>query len=146
MYIFDETGPPRFAENRMLLSAVSLCMLVVAAAQDADVVSYAEYQLLRVYPSTVQQLQRVLDLAKRKKYEGLVSIWSQNLLSGRTSGNNRSEISADILSAPQVLEDLVEQLDSSGFPYDVLIHNLEVRKALIHFGKPHSRCYPCFKC
>lgn len=130
----------------MLLSAVSLCMLVVAAAQDADVVSYAEYQLLRVYPSTVQQLQRVLDLAKRKKYEGLVSIWSQNLISGRTSGNNRSEISADILSAPQVLEDLVEQLDNSGLPYDVLIHNLEVRKALIHFEKLHSRCYPCFKC
>jgi len=130
----------------MLLSAVSLCMLAVAAAQDADVVSYAEYQLLRVYPSTVKQLQTVLDLAKRKKYEGLVSIWSQNLLSGRTSGNNRSEISADILSAPQVLEDLVEQLDSSGLPYDVLIHNLEVRKALIHYGKPHSRCYPCFKC
>lgn len=129
----------------MLLYAVSLFMLAVAAAQDADVVSYAEYQLLRVYPSTIQQLQTVLDLVKWKKYEGLVSVWSQNLISGRTSGNNRSEISADILSAPQVLEDLVEQLDSSGLPYDVLIHNLEVRKILI-FGQTHSQCYPCFKC
>ena len=100
----------------MLLSAVSLCMLAVVAAQDADVVSYEEYQLLRVYPSTVQQLQMVLELAKRRKYAGLVSLWSQNLIAGRSYGNNRTEVSADILSAPQVLEDLVEQLDSSGIP------------------------------
>ena len=129
----------------MLLSAVSLCMLAVVAAQDADVVSYEEYQLLRVYPSTVQQLQMVLELAKRRKYAGLVSLWSQNLIAGRSSGNNRTEVSADILSAPQVLEDLVEQLDSSGIPYDVLIHNLEVRKTSNHFKKRHSWCYPCFK-
>ena len=112
----------------MLLSVVSLCILAVAATEDVDVVSYEEYQLLRVYPCTVQQLQTVLDLAKRRKYEGLVSLWSQNLIAGRTSGNNRTEVNADILSAPQVLEDLVDQLDSRGIPYDVLIHNLEVRK------------------
>jgi hypothetical protein len=113
---------------------VSLCLIAVVAAQDGDVVSYEEYQLLRVYPSTAQQMQMVLDLVKKRKYEGLVSLWSQNLIAGRTSGNssNRSEPSADLLSAPQVLDDLVEQLDGSGISYDVLIHNLEVRKTHIH--------------
>jgi hypothetical protein len=101
-------------------------MIAVAAAQDGDVVSYEEYQLLRVYPSTAQQMQIVLDLVKRRKYEGLVSLWSQNLISGNS--RNRSEPSADLLSAPQVLDDLVEQLDGGGISYDVLIHNLEVRK------------------
>lgn len=109
---------------------LSLCMIAVVAAQDGDVVSYEEYQLLRVYPSTAHQMQTVWDLVKKRKYEGLVSLWSQNLIAGRISGNssNRSDPSADLLSAPQVLDDLVEHLDASGISYDVLIHNLEVRK------------------
>jgi hypothetical protein len=100
-------------------------------------VSYEEYQLLRVYPSTARQMQMVLDLVKKRKYEGLVSLWSQNFVAGRISGNssNRTEPSADLLSAPQVLDDVVEQLDSSGISYDVLIHNLEVRKTSTDFRK-----------
>jgi hypothetical protein len=109
-------------------------MVAVVAAQDEDVVSYEEYQLLRAYPSTAQQMQIVLDLVKKRKYEGLVSLWSQNLIAGRISGNS-SNRSADLLSAPQVLDDLVEQLDSSGISYDVLIHNLEVRKTSTHLWK-----------
>jgi hypothetical protein len=114
----------------MLLSMASVCMMAVVAAQDGDIVSYEGYQLLRVYPSTARQMQKVLDLVKKRKYEGLVSLWSQNLIAGRVSGNNsnRSEASADVLSAPQVLDDLVEQMDASGISYDVLIHNLEVRE------------------
>jgi hypothetical protein len=115
----------------MLLSVTSLCVLAMVAAQDG-VVSYDGYQLLRLYPSTAQQLGMVMDLVRRRRYEGLVSLWSQQLIAGRTSGNNRTEQSADLLSAPQVLEDLVEQLDRNGISYDVLIHNLEVRKTTTH--------------
>jgi hypothetical protein len=105
-------------------------MMAAVAAQDGDIVSYEEYQLLRVYPATAQQMQMVLDLVQKRKYEGLVSLWSQNSVTGRISGNssNRSEPSADVLSAPQVLDHFVEQLDTSGISYDVLIHNLEVRE------------------
>jgi hypothetical protein len=104
--------------------------MAVVAAQDGESVSYDEYQLLRVYPSTARQMQTVLDLVKKRKYEGLVSLWSQNLIAGGISDNssNRSELSADLLSAPQVLDDLVEQLDGGGISYDVLIHNLEASK------------------
>jgi hypothetical protein len=118
-------------------------MIAVVAAQDGDVVSYEEYQLLRVYPSTTQQMQMVLDLVKKRRYEGLVSLWSQNFVAGRISVNssNRSEPSADLLSAPQVLDDLVEQLDGSGISYDVLIHNLEVRKQAPTFGNTYSWGY-----
>ncbi|KDR21621.1 Carboxypeptidase B [Zootermopsis nevadensis] len=109
----------------MLLYTVSLCVLTMVAAQDGGVVSYEGYQLLRVYPSTAQQLGTLMDLVRRRRYEGLVSLWSQQLFASRTSANNRTEQSADLLSAPQVLEDLVEQLDANGISYDVLIHNLE---------------------
>jgi hypothetical protein len=111
----------------LLLPLLNVCILAVVTAQDDSAVSYEGYQLLRVYPSTAQQLGAVTDLIKRRKFEGLVSLWSQQLIAGRTSGNNRTELSADVLSAPQVLEDLLEQLDNNGIPYDVLIHNLEVR-------------------
>jgi hypothetical protein len=116
----------------MLLSIASLCALTAVAAQDGGVVSYEGYQLLRVYPSTTQQLRMVTGLVKRRRYEGLVSLWSRQLIAGRTSGNNRTEQSADLLTAPHVLEDLVEQLDGNGISYDVLIHNLEVRKTTTH--------------
>lgn len=119
----------------MLLYTVSLCVLTMVAAQDGGVVSYEGYQLLRVYPSTAQQLGTLMDLVRRRRYEGLVSLWSQQLFASRTSANNRTEQSADLLSAPQVLEDLVEQLDANGISYDVLIHNLEVRERTIHSWK-----------
>jgi hypothetical protein len=128
----------------MLLSVVSLWLLTMVAAQDDDAVSYEGYQLLRVYPSTAQQLRTVMDLVKRRRYEGLVSLWSQQLIAGKTSGNNRTEQSADLLSAPQVLEDLVEQLDGHGISYDVLIHNLEVRKPTAHPWKYFHRFFRQF--
>ena len=113
----------------MLRSVLGLCVVaIVVIAQDEDAVSYEEYQLLRVYPSTSGQLNVVRELVHKRKYDGLVSLWSQHLIAGKRPGNgNRTELSADLLSAPQVIEDLVEQLDDSGIPYDVLIHNLEVR-------------------
>ncbi|KAJ9594114.1 hypothetical protein L9F63_014430 [Diploptera punctata] len=111
----------------MLRSVLSLCLLtVVVIAQEEDAVSYEDYQLLRAYPSTPRQLHVLRELVHKRKYDGLVQLWSQHLLVGkRPSNGNQTELSADLLSAPQVLEDLVEQLDVSSISYDVLIHNLE---------------------
>lgn len=133
VYIWHVTEKQGQARIGMLLSVLNLYLLAVAVAaavvEDEEIaVSYDEYQLLRVYPSTTEQLGLVTDLVNRRKYEGLVSMWSQHLIVKKTPGSgNRTELSADLLSAPQVLDDLVEQLDEGGIPYDVLIHNLEVR-------------------
>jgi len=85
--------------------------------QEVDEVSYEDFKLLRVAVTNKEQHVHVLRLAERLNG---VQVWATH--------NHSTQI--DLLSAPQILDQVRASLDTAGVSYAVIIENLQVSKQM----------------
>jgi Carboxypeptidase activation peptide len=101
------------------LLAVCWAMAAFGAvhAQEVDEVSYEDFKLLRVAVTNKEQHAHVLRLAERLNG---VQVWATH--------NHSTQI--DLLSAPQILDQVRASLDTEGVFYAVIIENLQVSQQM----------------
>lgn len=97
---------------------LAVCWAIVAvstarAQEVTDGVSYEDFKLLRVAAISKEQHAHVLRLAE--SLDG-VQVWATH--------NHSTQI--DLLSAPQILDQVRASLDTAGVSYSTIIENLQV--------------------